>query len=123
MKTLICSTMNGTATAEAMLFDVPQAEVQEGERTLASIRQDYRRYMSLSQERGGLITVSQAALILGVSRQRVQQLVAAQRLNVIEILDGRYLYGDEIIAWAESEKIVGRPTSKFKIWTAGLNRK
>jgi hypothetical protein len=106
-----------------MLFDVPQAEVQQGERTLASIRQDYRRYMALSHERGGLITVSQAALILGVSRQRVQQLVAAQRLNVIEILDGRYLYGDEIIAWAESEKIVGRPTSKFKIWTAGLNRK
>jgi predicted XRE-type DNA-binding protein len=109
-----------SATAEGLLFDVPQAEPKEN--TVAWVRQEYHRYLALSSERKGLLTQAQAAAILGVSRQRVFELVAQKRLNLIEILDGRYVFGDEVLAYASEEKSKGGRPSKLKLWTAALDR-
>ncbi len=109
-----------SAAAEGLLFDVPQAEPQE--QTLAWVRQEYHRYLALSNERKGLLTQAQAAAILGVSRQRVHELVQQKRLDMIEILDGRYVYGDEILAYASEEKSKGGRPSKLKLWAAALDR-
>jgi predicted DNA-binding protein (UPF0251 family) len=112
--------MNSSATAEGYLFDVPQAEPVE--QTLAWVHQQYRRFMELSNTRGGMLTLSQAALIIGVSRQRVQQLAAEGRFTVTEILEGRYIFGDEVLAFALTNRKSGRPPGKLKLAIAGLDR-
>ncbi len=119
MKTPTVSTMS-LGTAEGYLFDVPQVEPKE--QTAAWHRQEFNRFMDLQRERGGLLTASQAALVLGVSRQRVQQLTNEGRFEVLEILDGRYLCGDQLMAYAAAEKMKGGRPSKLRLAFAGIVR-
>ena len=47
-------------------------------------------FLSLSNERGGLVRLADAAILLGVSRTRAYQLVAAGRLPCFCLLGVKY---------------------------------
>jgi hypothetical protein len=66
--------------------------------------EEYRRVMQ--GETGPLIVRTVAAELLGVSRQRVDQLVDLGRLSAWQFFDARYLSLPELISFSQ----VARPT-------------
>jgi hypothetical protein len=53
----------------------------------------------LSEERGGLVPQSALADVLGLSRQRVHQLVQSGQLEVVKVEDVPFITGRSLDAW------------------------
>ncbi len=68
---------------------------------------EIRRFRELSRKHGGLTQVGMCSLVLGVSTQRVYQLIEAGRLPSVEILGKRYVLCDELEAFAAVERSSG----------------
>jgi hypothetical protein len=64
-----------------------------------------------TQEHGTPIPVGFAAELLGVSKQRVSQLLDQGKLTTVMLNDQRFVGENSLVAWAKSERIVGRPPS------------
>lgn len=62
-----------------------------------------------TEEKGPLIPFVMAGQLLGVSRQRAQQLAAAGRLQVVECGAHRLVSADSVIELAKMERRPGRP--------------
>ena len=113
--------MSVVTVDQALLFDLPDdADPEEG--SIAWAKQQMAIFREKSDVFGGLITQTQAALILGISRQCVAQYVSRGHLTVHEILGGKYLGGTEVIEFAKREKLKGGRPSKLAIWASALNR-
>lgn len=63
------------------------------------------------QEHGTPIPVGFAADLLGVSKQRVSELLDQGKLTSVMLHDRRFVGENSLIAWAKAERIVGRPPS------------
>jgi len=62
-----------------------------------------------SQAHGVLVPMVLASDLLGISRQRVHELVEGGRLKVVDVRGRRFLPRDEILAYASQERKAGRP--------------
>ena len=65
-------------------------------------------YMRLHEEKGGLIPQAILPELLGLSKQRVSQLVRSHRFEVHQIAKVRFVTGDSLGAYVAAEKKAGR---------------
>jgi DNA-binding XRE family transcriptional regulator len=72
--------------------------------SLAHTRAQFHLFRDLSRKHHGLTQVSVAAVAIGVSRQRVYQLIEEGRLPTFDILGKIYLPCDEVEAFAAVER-------------------
>ena len=72
-----------------------------------------KRYLDLYMQHGGLFGQKQAAGMVGVSPQRIDQLIKAGRLRVVslsiktpagELVVDRAIPGSDLLAWLEAPK-------------------
>jgi hypothetical protein len=77
-----------TPHVQAALFELPESVEQ---RSLSEVSREWREFRRVSEAEGGLTTATLAAVALGVSRQRVYDLVALRKLSEWEFF-GRKLF-------------------------------
>jgi hypothetical protein len=65
---------------------------------------EVKRFRELSRQHEGLTTPSFAAVALGVSRQRISQLMQTGHLPFVEILGRPYIKCDELETFAALER-------------------
>ncbi len=65
---------------------------------------EVKRFNQLSRAHGGLTSPNFCSVVLGVSRQRVHQLMEAGRLPHVEILGRPYVCCDQLEAFAAVER-------------------
>jgi hypothetical protein len=84
--------------------------VYELNRTPGNIREEFARFQMVAKHVGGLVPQAQAARILGLSKQRINDLVAGGRLREHDF------FGKNFIACADIEKFQGqeRPSGRPK---------
>jgi hypothetical protein len=75
--------------------------------SIAHTRDQFRLFRDLARKHHGLMQCSVAAVAIGVSRQRVYQLIDQGRLPTFEILGKIYLPCDEVEAFAAVERDAG----------------
>lgn len=78
---------------------------------LAQVWDEFREMKAIIEERGPALPIGSAAVLLGVSVQRVHQLVNDGRFNPVEIHGRAFICEDDIEAYARSERSNGRPVS------------
>ncbi len=69
---------------------------------------EWTRLMDLSKQHDGMTTAFFVAIALGVSRQRVYQMVDQGLLHPVEIMGKLLFPGDEVFAYAASDRTPGR---------------
>lgn len=69
----------------------------------------------LNKEHGALLTQTQVATMLGVSQQRVAQLMDAGRLQVVQVLNTRYVPASYLREFAKQSRPTGRPPGKRRL--------
>jgi hypothetical protein len=88
----------------------------EGRGVLSIARTALKQWEQARQERGGMLTRTEAAKIAGVSHERIRQLIADGRLKLYRVeVDfpcgpmtyGEFVSGDELVRWMESPKTRG----------------
>lgn len=77
--------------------------------SLAYVRRELRRFRELSRDHDGLTQVGVAKLILGVSDQRVRQLIQAGRIRSFDILGKVYVSCADLEEFAKLERPIGVP--------------
>ena len=118
-----------TTTAET----AAEPELFPGLKLIGSMKAErdraVREFQDMQQEHGGMLTQAQAALILGVTRSRVNQLVSEGVLRSFtfritlqgESMElGKYVSGRAVCEYAEKEKLHGGRPSKLQLRIAGL---
>lgn len=76
---------------------------------LGKLWDEFRKLQAVARERGAFVPPGIAATLLGVSHQRVGELVKLGRFEAVYI-DGRtFILEQSIIDYAESERKSGRP--------------
>lgn len=101
-----------TATSDT-LFPMPEPTAP-AELTLEQRMAEFTR---IAQGKGGLIPVTAAAELLGISRQRVYQLIDKNQLERIHYCGVAFLTGRSIAEWKASDKAAhGRGVKKVGIW-------
>jgi hypothetical protein len=99
------------------LFEMPEP-VEDGP---LSVAQEFKRFVELTHKHRALLTQQQISVILGVSRQRVAELVKTGRLPLLEVAGGKYIPWDAFEAFVKTGLMkVGRP-SKFSIAKAAFD--
>lgn len=78
---------------------------------LAQLWEELRDMREASRERGVAVPIASAAVLLGVSRQRIDQLVADGRFNPVELHGRKFICEDDITEFAKSERATGRPVA------------
>lgn len=70
----------------------------------------FQELKRVSEVKGMLVPVRLGAELLGISRQRVDELVADGRIEVVEVDGRRFATEVSIVEYARSERKAGRPT-------------
>lgn len=84
---------------------LPKAERTEHQK----LREHLADIKNIIQQRGMIMPARFAASLLGVSRQRVHELIHDHTLEVVDF-DGRsYVTESSVVAFAQSERKAGRP--------------
>jgi hypothetical protein len=74
------------------------------------LQKDIEEYaLAMQGEAGPLIIRSVAAVVLGLSTQRVHQLVDAGRLRIWEYFDVKYVSLPEVLSFGKLDRLPGRP--------------
>jgi hypothetical protein len=96
------SRMGEAATAQFLLFG--------GEEVPQSLPSDLQTFFTLTREHGGIIPMSSVAGILGVSHERIRQLVASRALASTEFMGKTVVLADSLKAYmAAPKRKAGRP--------------
>jgi hypothetical protein len=90
-----------------MPASVPRPDPRKG--TKAWKEMELQRFYALARQHGGLTTGFFVGVALGVSKQRVYQLVEAGKLQTYEVLGKKLFACDEIEEFAAIERKPGRP--------------
>jgi hypothetical protein len=78
----------------------------------------------ITNEEGGLVPLTMAATVLGMSKQRVHDLVKEGTLRAIEFGGKKWLSGKELESFVQLERKAGRPwkePSKKEMWRASMD--
>lgn len=65
----------------------------------------------ITEREGPLVPLSLAARVLGISRARLQQLVAGERIPFVLVQSHYFITKAALIAFAETERKAGRPVT------------
>ncbi len=68
---------------------------------------EFKKFRQLSRKHEGLTTSGYAKVVLGVSKQRVYQLINSGHLPVIEVLGRKFIPCDELQRFAALERSSG----------------
>lgn len=80
----------------------------ESTATALSAGELFEAFMRIDSEKGGLIPQAMLPDMLGISKQRVSQLVADHRFEVHQIGRMKFVTGDSLAAYQADEKKHGR---------------
>ena len=83
--------------------------VYELNRTPGNIADEFKRFQRVSKLVGGLVPQTQAAVILGLSKQRVNDLVNAGRLREHDFFGKDFIAGKDIAEFKQLRRRSGRP--------------
>ena len=113
METLLWTAGNGNTCAEEIRITRRYLNLDtctELNRTPGNIREEFARFQMVAKHVGGLVPQAQAARILGLSKQRINDLVAGGRLREHDF------FGKNFIACSDIEKFQGlkRPSGRPK---------
>jgi hypothetical protein len=70
----------------------------------------FQEAKAIAAEHGMLVPCPVAAQIVGVSRQRIDQLCADGLLRLVQLGGHNYVTENSLVAWAQTERKQGRPT-------------
>ena len=87
----------------AATADLPQRKVKKG------ILDVFRNLRAITSREGGLLPFASAATVLGVSKQRVHDLVKEGTLHPIDLLGKRWLSANELESFVKVQRQAGRP--------------
>jgi hypothetical protein len=90
---------------ELPLNDARRPEPSKG--SVAWTVREWRKFRQLSSKHGGLTSTTLAAIAIGISRQRVWQLVNSGHLRMFEIMGKQYLACDDVEEFAKLERSSG----------------
>jgi hypothetical protein len=91
----------GSAAAQFEFSGFPKTQAGE------STENEFLRYVRLSEEHHGLIPQSMLPAALGLSTQRISQLIASNRFDVHRIGGKAYVTGDSFQTFLEIERTTG----------------
>jgi len=110
--------------SDAITADFPFVqELPKREKSkLASVWEQFQAFQKAVAEHGALLPQGFAAELLGVSPQRVNQLIELGRLQVVSVHTSRLVTESSLIELAKTERKAGRPfkvpqTTK-EVWAA-----
>jgi hypothetical protein len=106
--------MSATITAKQLLLSGDTEETP-----VHTFRQELEAFSRASVEESGLINSNQAAIYLGVSAQRVHQLVDRRKLTPHRFLGRVYISFTELEEFAKLERPTGRPVTTGERIVAG----
>jgi hypothetical protein len=94
----------------------------ERPKTKKGVLGDVREFMRLTKLHGGMLPISACAIVLGVSRQRVHQLVDEGTFSVHEFYGMKWLLEKEVVPFARLNRRAGenqfKPSAKH-LWKMG----
>lgn len=76
---------------------------------VAKLWDHFQELKAITAEKGILVPPGLVAQLLGVSRQRVHQLIEAGKLEAVLVGDKSFITENSLKAWAEAEHRTGRP--------------
>ena len=76
-----------------------------------NIPSEFERFQHISKHEGGLIAKTHAALVLGVSKQRLGDLVGEKRLRQHDFFGKEFISCKDLAAFQKIERKTGRPKS------------
>ena len=91
------------SSTAAMTVALPQRKVKKG------ILDVFRNLRAITSREGGLLPFASAAAVLGVSKQRVHDLVKEGTLHPIDLLGKRWLSANELESFVKLQRQAGRP--------------
>lgn len=97
------SSMGTTAAIQRGLFG-EDFEVQDSPEVLDGWRGRADALLRYSQERGGLVPQRALPEVLGISRQRVHELVQSNQFEVVKLEGISFVTGRSIDAWEKDEE-------------------
>ena len=83
--------------------------VYELNRTPGNIADEFGRFQHVSKIVGGLVPQAQAALVLGLSKQRINDLVGGGRLREHDFFGKNFIACSDIGKFQSKERRSGRP--------------
>ena len=83
--------------------------VYELNRTPGNIADEFYRFQRASKFAGGLVPQAQAALVLGLSKQRINDLVAGGRLREHDFFGKNFIACSDIAEFRAKQRRSGRP--------------
>lgn len=108
--------------AEALEFPWVEELPKREKSRLAKAWDCLKAFSDATKEAGALVPVSFAASILGVSDQRIRDLVNGNILEGIRLQGHLFISERSIVAWARTERKAGRPPKalegNLQIWKA-----
>lgn len=99
---------------EAAVTEFPFVEAmpKREKSKLAKLWEHFQELKAIAAEKGVIIPQNYAADLLGVSRQRVHQLVNDGRLEAVEVRGIRFVTEASVMEWAKAERDKGgRPAT------------
>lgn len=103
---MINSTVNIDSTLDfPFLAELPKREKSK----MANFWDRLAEMRAVSQEKGPLIPIRFAARLLGISHQRVTELMKLGRLECYEVDGHSFVPESSLVAFAKSERKAGRP--------------
>lgn len=96
---------------EAQTMDFPfVAELPKRERSkLGTLWDRFKELKAITEEKGMLLSPAFCSALLGVSRQRVYQLMEDGRMERVDVHGQTFITEESLIAWARAEHKNGRP--------------
>ena len=101
----------------AITVDLPKRKVKKG------VIDSLREFRATSAQEGGLLPFAAAAGVLGVSKQRVHDLVNEGTLRAIEQFGKNWLSANELESFVKLQRQSGRPWREPSIkeqWRAAM---
>jgi hypothetical protein len=103
--------------ATAIPVELPKRKVKKG------VLEFFRVLRETTRREGGLVPYAAAAAILGVSKQRVHDLVNEGTLRPIELYGKNWLSANELESFVKLQRLSGRPWKEPSIkeqWRASV---
>jgi len=100
---------------DAVANDFPfVAELPKREKSkVVKVWESFQELARISETEGVLIPVSFAAKVLDVSRQRIDELIAGERMKCYLVNGHRFVSENSVVEYAKGERKAGRPVGKF----------
>lgn len=91
-----------------------RGHVYELNRTPGNIAEEFERFQRIAKRWGGLLPQAQAAVVLGLTKQRVNALVATGQLHEHDFFGKNFIAGADIAKFKATERRNGRPKGSGK---------